>query len=554
MRLFPAVAIFILGILVSCGDSRQTLSPTVSGIVHDANGSLAGAIVRVQATTNQTMSDDEGRFVLVGLKKGRPVTISAWKEGYYCGKVEGVIPPEDNVLLTLRLYQTNDNPEYKWIAPTGEGSCYSCKPAVTQVWLDNDAHGRSAINQRFLTMYNGTDVNGNRSPLTRYAYDRDYGRIPLRPDLSQPYYGPGYKLDFPGTAGNCAACHIPGAAVDSPYGTNPNTVDSINKFGIHCDFCHKIADIKLSPWTGLPFPNMPGVLSMDIRRPFSEDPERYQLFFGTFDDDNVPEEDTYLPVIKESLFCAPCHFGVFWDTVIYNSFGEWLGSSYSDPLTGKTCQDCHMPAPTFLNGENITNVAPGKGGVKRDPMTIHAHTFPGAGDTDLLQNSVTMTTTAKIEGKNLIVQIDITNDKTGHHVPTDSPLRHMILIVEAVDDQGKALPLIDGPTVPDWGGMGDRAQGYYAGLPGKAFAKVLQELWTGIFPSGAYWNPTHVLSDNRIPAFATDRSRYTFAVSERGDITIHARLIFRRTYKQLMDWKGWNVPDVVMEEERLRIR
>ena len=60
---------------------------------------------------------------------------------------------------------------------------------------------------------------------------------------------------------------------------------------------------------------MPGVLSMDIRRPFPEDEDRYQLFFGTFDDDNVPEEDTYLPLLEESQFCAPCHFGVFWDTV-----------------------------------------------------------------------------------------------------------------------------------------------------------------------------------------------------------------------------------------------
>ena len=128
---------------------------------------------------------------------------------------------------------------------------------------------------------------------------------------------------------------------------------------------------------------------MDIRRPFAADPDRYQLFFGTFDDDNVPEEDTNLPLLKESRFCAACHYGVFWDTVVYNSYGEWLLSPYSDPAYGgaATCQQCHMPAPTLLEGQPLTNVAPGKGGVERDPLTIHAHTFPGASSTDLLQNA-----------------------------------------------------------------------------------------------------------------------------------------------------------------------
>ena len=28
---------------------------------------------------------------------------------------------------------------------------------------------------------------------------------------------------------------------------------------------------------------------------------------------------------------------------IDNSYGEWLDSPYSDPKTGQTCQDCHMP-------------------------------------------------------------------------------------------------------------------------------------------------------------------------------------------------------------------
>lgn len=560
--LLPAgTGLLLLAISFACAPQATPLpsaasrsANTISGIVLDPRGApIAGATVRIQATTNATLADTEGRFVLAGLEDGKPVNVSAWAEGYYCALATDVTPPASDVTLIMRSIQTSDNPAYQWIPPTGENSCFSCKPGVTQVWLDNDAHGRSAVNPRFLTMYNGTDVDGNQSPLTRYGYSRDYGRFPLRPDLTQPYYGPGYKLDFPDTAGNCAACHVPGAAINAAYATDPNMVNGVDLFGVHCDYCHKVADVTLHPATGLPYPNMPGVLSQDIRRPFPEDPDRYQLFFGSFDDDNVPMEDTFLPLIKESQWCAPCHFGVFWDTVVYNSFGEWMESSYSDPVTGKSCQQCHMPAPTILDGQPLTNVAPGLGGVERDPLTIPGHTFPGAANTDLLQNSVTMDVSARREGEQIIVEVTITNDQTGHHIPTDSPLRQMILLVDVRDEQGQALPLRDGPTVPEWGGVGDPAEGYYAGLPGKGFAKILMELWTEISPSGAYWNPTRVVSDNRIPAFGSDVSAYTFTAPADGKVTVEVTLLFRRAFIELMDQKGWEIPDIIMEEQTVTL-
>jgi len=402
-------------------------------------------------------------------------------------------------------------------------------------------------------MYNGTDINGNRSPLTRYGYNRDYGSFPLRPDSTQPYYGPGFKLDFPDSAGNCAACHTPGAAVNAPYDTNPNMVRGADIFGVHCDFCHKVADVVLNPNNGLPFPNMPGVMSMDVRRPFTDDPERYQLFFGTFDDDNVPEEDTYLPLIETSQFCAPCHSGVFWDTVIYNSFGEWLESPYSDPTFegAQTCQGCHMPSPTILHGELMTNVAPGKGGVERDPMTIQAHSQLDGLDEALMQNSVTMITTAERENDTISVSVTITNDNTGHHIPTDSPLRQLVLLVQSVSEKGQPLLLLDGTILPSYAGTGDPKDGYYAGLPGKVFCKLLEEMWTEVSPTGAYWNPTIILGDNRLAAMESDTSTYVFAEPEEGEYVIKVTLLYRRAFKTLTDQKGWAVPDITVAQETI---
>jgi hypothetical protein len=525
---------------------------TISGVVLDDDGPVTGAVVRVQTTDLSTTTDAEGRFTLTGLiATSQPVTLTAWASGYYVvGGEEAYLPDTEGVELHLHAHTSEDNPDYTWLASlqqTGQGENQGCAECHSNVdtdlaftlpvdeWL-LDAHSQSATNPRFLTMYQGTDVQGHQSPPTRYGYSRDYGSFPLRPDPEQPYYGPGYKLDFPDTAGNCAACHTPAASINAPYGVDPTDVTGVAAEGVPCDFCHKVWDVRLDPETGLPYPNMPGVLSFEFRRP----PEEHQFFAGPFDD-VAPGEDTYSPLQQRSQFCASCHFGVFWDTVVYNSFGEWLDSPYSDPGDGQTCQDCHMPPL------GVTHFArPDKGGHVRDPATIFSHRMPGAADETLLQNAVTMTATARLEGDSVTVRVDITNDKTGHHVPTDSPLRHLILLVQATDGQGQALPLQDGPIVPAWAGD-------YAGQPGQGYAKILEELWTEISPSGAYWNPTRILSDNRIAALATDTSTYTFAGPDEGPATIEVKLIFRRAFQELAEQKGWDVPDIVMEEQMVHL-
>jgi hypothetical protein len=556
-RLALCVSLLALGVLVACSISGLTFlshspitspaprSASIAGFVNDADGPVAGATVRIRATENKTTSAADGSFTLTGLTATVPVSVTAWAEGYYVGWTS-VAPGSGPITITLKPYYTTDNPDYTWFSmesAEGSKSCGHCMPSYAE-W-QADAHSQSAVNPRFLTMYNGTDVHGNRSPPTRYATTREYGNYPLRPDPRQPYYGPGYRLDFPYTAGNCATCHVPAQAAKpgKAYAADPNQAAGIETEGVFCEFCHKIGDVTLNPATGLPYPNRPGVLSLRLHRP----EEGQQLFFGSFDD--VTRRVSYLPLEEYSAFCAPCHFAVFWDVVIYDSYGEWLRSPYSDPETGQTCQDCHMP----LAGYDYF-VFPERGGLRRDPNRIFSHKMTGAMDEELLRSAVTMTTTARLQRDTVVVQVSITNDRTGHHVPTDSPLRHLILLVQATDGQGQALPLQDGSTVPEWGGIGDPHKGYYANLPGKVFAKVLMEWWTEITPSGAYWNPTSVVSDNRIAAFETDTSTYTFAAPQEGETTVEVTLLFRRAFKELMDQKGWNVPDTVMEQHRLKVR
>jgi hypothetical protein len=575
--LVASLALLTAG-LAQAAVGAQTGAPTpgpgvtLTGRVGNADGPIAGAVVRVAVTENQTTTAADGSFTLRDVQATAPITVTAWTPGHYIGWVAlrpdaPEITAGKPVSITMKPHYTGDNLDYAGFSFEGVKGSKSCGLCHTQnpEW-EADAHSQAAINPRFLTMYDGTDAQGRQGPLTKFGTSGNA----LPPDPAMPYYGPGFKLDYPNRAGNCASCHTPLASRISniqncgwsgchtdlttersqgivPPAPSPLKLIGEAAEGINCDFCHKIGDVYLDSKTKLPLPDMPGILSYRLYRPKEGD----QLFFGTFDD--IPRRDTYLPLLEESAYCAPCHYGVFGGVVgaghvaggvvIYNSYGEWLDSPYSDPKTGQTCQDCHMPTVDY---DYI--VFPERGGLKRGGDKIHNHKMPGAYDEKFLQNSVTMTTTAHLEGGRVMVDVRITNDKTGHHIPTDAPQRHMILVVEAKDAQGRSLALRSGPVLPEWAGN-------YAGQPGLTFAKVLQDEWTGEAPTAAYWRPVKIIADTRIPAFGTDRSQYAFDLPAGSNgATVEARLYFRRNFQKLMEQKGWTDKDVLMEQGRVEIK
>lgn len=545
-RRFAAV-LAALAIAGGCVHVDPSTDEVVRGFVLTEGGTpIVGATVRIQATDQAVRTDPDGRFELDATEI---VRLTAWAPGYYIAGGDDHLPGTE-ATFALRPVPATDNADYEWLTVMADGTeedqgCAACHSrtgsdvpfALPVDQWSSDAHGASARNARFLTMYFGTDTDGRQSPPTRFVTNRDYGRVPVAPDPTMPYYGPGYVLDFPDTSGNCATCHVPVAATKVPYGVDQRNLVGVETEGITCDFCHKVWDVALDPETTMPLPNRPGVLSLDFLRPA----DGHQLFAGPFDD-VAPGEDTYSPLQTTSAYCSACHFAVFWDTVVYDSYGEWLRSPYSDPTAGQTCQDCHMPA----TGATVF-ATPEAGGLERDPETIRSHLMPGASDEELLSNTVTVSASTLREDSNVVVEVTITNDGAGHHVPTDSPLRHMILLVAATDSAGTPLAQVDGPVLPDWVGVGDPDTGHYAGLPGSAYAKVLEELWTGVSPTAAYWNPTRVVSDNRIAALESDTTQYEFAAPAVGPTTIGIKLLFRRAYIDLMEQKNWAVPDIEME-------
>jgi hypothetical protein len=580
--------LFSFGTVVAVFAWPQPATASVSGTVTDTDGPVAGALVRVQTTANHTYTADDGGFTIDGLPTEESVTLVAWAEGYIFGWTEAH-GGDDDVSIALHPHNRVDNSVYDW---EPSANCGECHPSFAE-W-ERDAHSQSAVNTRFLTMYNGTDVEGNRSRNSNY-----YTGLPRTRDPDDPYYGPGFKLDFPKRDGNCAACHTPmaskldadnscgwngchmqetsDASDELPAGVSPNEAVGVAAEGISCDFCHKIGAVNFYTDTVLPDPAMPGILSLTLYRPKTGE----DLLMGTVDDVARPK-DSFNQLHGESAFCSACHYGVNDTTEIYNSYGEWLDSPYSSPDSGQTCQDCHMPvAPRLTSSmetvvqtaawlENASGralpaglgklasraqrsyfVFPEKGGLFRELEQIHLHQMPGSTDEQFLKSAIALEVRAEIEGAELVVNTQVSNTGAGHHYPTGSPLRQVLLVVRATDGSGNELLLTEGGKLPDWAGD-------VAGEAGEGFAKILRDTLTGEEPTFSHWRLVELVEDTRIPAQTARSSTFRFAaegeeVQAGQSLNVEVQLIYRRAFQQLQEWKGWTDPDIILASEQIQL-
>jgi hypothetical protein len=382
---------------------------------------------------------------------------------------------------------------------------------------------------------------------------------------SDSKYGPGFRLDYPNENGNCIYCHAPTAVKALEQGLNlkdwnnsvPGGHINVETEGITCDICHKVTDVLIGE-NQLPFAERPGILSFLFLRPGLN-----QLFHTGPLADRKPEnadiKSTCSQVFSESRFCAACHYGKFYDTVIYNSYGEWLESSYSkkENRNYRSCQDCHMPS-----AQGVGNTLPGERAACSEAnhsFRNFNHNMMGRDKDDipsLVRNAARIDLTARIEGGRINVAVSVLSEGVGHKFPTDSPLRHLILLVEAKDRNNSSLAQVAGPMIPLWGGLGNLPEDY-AGRPGEIYANILTDKDTNLSPTVAYWNPTlpaWIGSDTRLIPSVAAESEYSFAVPSNGRATITARLVYRYAFIDIIRKKEWPLKDIqVTEAEPVQI-
>ena len=182
---------------------------------------------------------------------------------------------------------------------------------------------------------------------------------------------------------------------------------------------------------------------------------------------------------------------------------------------------------------------------------------------------ITVTIGPLREGTNTLdLNVTVKNTKAGHNFPTDSPLRHLILVVTAVDRVNTPLIQVGGDRIPGWAGPGPispitvannlMVAGIkdYSGLPGKIFANLLVEEETNLSPGMAYWNETKyasadsvngINSDTRLRPGKPDLSTYSFEMPDAGDVKVTVQLLYRFAFYDLMVWKEWfDRPDILV--------
>src|SRR5205823_3540611 len=179
--------------------------------------------------------------------------------------------------------------------------------------------------------------------------------------------------------------------------------------GVHCDYCHKVADVSNEH-----FGQTHGRFGLKLLRP-----TQGQLFFGPLDDVDRGE-DAFTPLYHDSRYCASCHEGTVFGVPVYSTYSEWLESPARQQ--GRSCQSCHM-APTGA----LTNLAPGKGGIERDPATLANHRFFAGSQQEMLRRCLHVTIEVASSGAGVRADVEVRAEQVGHRVPTGFVDRHVVL-------------------------------------------------------------------------------------------------------------------------------
>jgi hypothetical protein len=500
MRFWISLLIIILALVAGAWVifSRHPVSSpraNLQGVVINDSGPIPGAKVRYQGSSQFVLSNAEGRFQLPANSDRQRITASM--EGFF---IEGVMSNDSPLTLKLKRLPAKDNESYSWVDPTPDPArqqnCGNCHKEIFDEWSAS-GHARSTTNRRLLNLYDGTDWQG------------------------RPHAGWSLRDEHPDGIGVCNACHAPTA----PFDADLRNLTGISAQGVHCDFCHKIANASTER---IGFTH--GRYGLELLRP-----SQGQIFLGPLDDVDRGE-DSYAALYHESRYCASCHEGVVFGVPVYTTYSEWLASPARQE--GKQCQTCHM-APTGT----MSNIAPGMGGIERDPQTLGNHRFFDRSQAEMLRRCLHVSAEAVPEGDSVKVNVRIQADQVGHRLPTGFVDRNLMLVLEAFGSNKSAMMPIDGPTLSSLAGRS------WTGQAGKIYAKRLTDFdGKGPVP---FWRARPEVEDNRLSPGRPDSLEWRFPSNA---TRWRLRVIYRRFWPETVKTKGWPPDDLAVVDQEISIR
>ncbi|OUU26152.1 MAG: hypothetical protein CBC13_00795 [Planctomycetia bacterium TMED53] len=524
--ILPASLVFLL--LLGIGAAPQKAFAQVSGTVVDsATGApIPGARVTLQATSIHTEAALDGSFSLPNVS-GIGLKVVGANKGYFNSAVT-VDTPQSSVVIALDPVAAADDPNYNFVTPF---QCAVCHPVQFEQWADSRM-SHTGLNTWVYDLFDGTGTPGGNGG---FVYLRDSVHAGVAPD------------------GSCASCHQPEGWIEQPFTalaplSGPPT--EAQERGVSCETCHKIADVDESQLDATGF--IPGAVT--VQRPDSSGLVD-QVMYGLLGDVDFVVQNQMRGSFQPQLAaeaCAVCHeynndpdhdndFNEPSSIPAQETYSEWKNSPYGDPASPlfQTCVDCHMTPFATQPVDACSALFPP---LLRDPSMVHGHDIQGTTPV-FLENAVTLTLQAEQVGDELQVAAEILNDQTGHSVPSGVTLRNMILKITATDANGIELTQASGDTINALGGVGDPAQGFFAGLPGKLFAKINRDANGN--ESVLFTEAEAIVLDNRIEPLATDLTQINFdLVGVVSPVAVEARLIYRRAPRQLVADKGWQTDGI----------
>ena len=269
---------------------------------------------------------------------------------------------------------------------------------------------------------------------------------------------------------NCLRCHAPGADLTM----DKNMILENNADGIFCDYCHQIIDR---------YDDLHYVISINSQ--IKQGP-----YIETVSSSHCIEPSK---LILQSEYCKDCHqyqnpLGV----KIFNTYDEWFDSDYNSGGNITTCQNCHMPAYK------------GRAAINADERNeVYNHTFFGGNSPQFLKECATVKVESTIETQNILLDVTVKNEKVGHNLPADSPLRELILIVRLKGPEGETL----------WQGK-------------RVYKRVFGDLEGN--PTFSQWRASQILSDTSLKASEERVESFTIPRPKvEGNLYVTAQLFYR---------------------------
>jgi len=125
--------------------------------------------------------------------------------------------------------------------------------------------------------------------------------------------------------------------------------------------------------------------------------------------------------------CAPCHeYRNSLGFPVLTTYSEWRDSGFGK--AGIACQSCHMPQ---VKGDVVDPH------VKRSKTaTVNLHHMPGSHSLQQLTSAIRASLSAVREDGQIKVTVTVSNESAGHHLPTGSPIRRIVLEMKADSYRG----------------------------------------------------------------------------------------------------------------------